>query len=121
MTTIQKTIGDRAEDDALKFLTQKGLRQLERNYACYFGEIDLIMQDTEHIVFVEVRFRTRSSYGSATDSVTPDKIKKIIKTATHYLQMRKWLYKVHSRFDVVAIDFANTEKDISWIKNAFSP
>lgn len=120
MTTIQKSIGNRAENDALQFLTQQGLRLLERNYACFCGEIDLIMQDTEHTVFVEVRFRTRSSYGSAADSITPQKIKKIIRTATIYLQNKKRLHKVHSRFDVIAIDFTKKEKNITWYKNAFT-
>jgi putative endonuclease len=120
MTTMQKTIGDRAEDYALKFLTQKGLRLLERNYECKLGEIDLIMQDNEHIIFVEVRCRTRSRFGSAADSVTPTKIKKLIRTATIYLQAKKWLHKYPSRFDIVAIDFSKTEKETHWIKNAFT-
>jgi putative endonuclease len=120
MTTIQKTAGDRGEDYALKFLTQKGLRLLEKNYACYFGEIDLIMQDTEHIVFIEVRYRSPSSFGSALESITPSKIKKLIKTASHFLQRKKWLNKVNSRFDIVAIDFKKAENEISWIKNAFT-
>lgn len=120
MTTLQKTIGNRAEDYALKFLTHKGLRLLERNYTCYSGEIDLIMRDVEHIVFVEVRCRKRSAYGDAADSITPGKIKKLVRAATHYLQLHRCLYKVHSRFDVIAIDFTKTKKSIQWIKNAFA-
>lgn len=120
MTTIQKTIGKRAEDYALKFLTQKGLRLIERNFSCYFGEIDLIMRDTEHIVFVEVRSRTRSRYGNAADSVTPDKIKRLIRSATIYLQFHRLLHNANSRFDLVAIDFTKNEKDVNWIKNAFT-
>tara|TARA_R110000868_G_scaffold383577_2_gene650567 strand:+ start:608 stop:976 length:369 start_codon:yes stop_codon:yes gene_type:complete len=121
MTSIQKTIGDRAESEALKFLTQKGLRLLEKNFHCSMGEIDLIMQDSTHTIFVEVRFRSQSSFGNATESITPSKIKKIVKTATLYLQKKKWLYKVNSRFDVLAIDFTNKEKQVTWLKNAFTP
>ena len=120
MTTIQRTIGNQAEDYALKFLTQKGLRLLERNFTCYFGEIDLIMKDTEHIVFVEVRRRARSSFGNAAESVTPAKIKKLIRSATIYLQWHKCLNKVHSRFDVVAIDSTGNEINLTWLKNAFT-
>lgn len=120
MPTIQKTTGNRAENDALQFLTQQGLRLLERNYSCYFGEIDLIMQDTEHIVFIEVRSRARSHYGNAADSITPAKIKKIVRAATRYLQMMKCLHKVNSRFDIIAIDLNPPKKSISWIKSAFT-
>jgi len=121
MTTLQKTIGDEAEEDALKFLTQKGLRLLEKKFACKLGEIDLIMQDSNHIVFVEVRARKKSSFGRAADSITPQKIKKIVRTATIYLQRRNCLHKVHSRFDVVTIDFSHQKTEITWFKNAFTP
>ncbi len=120
MKTTQQTTGNRAEDEALAFLTQKGMRLIQRNFNCYVGEIDLIMRDTTHIVFVEVRFRSRSCYGSAADSITPGKMKKIIRAATMYLQMKKWLYKVNSRFDVVAIDLTEKGKQITWLKNAFT-
>lgn len=120
MPTIQKTKGNRAENDALQFLMRQGLCLLEQNYSCYFGEIDLIMQDTEHIVFVEVRSRTQSPYGNATDSITPAKIKKIIRAATCYLQMKKTLHKVSSRFDIIAIDLNQSQKSIKWIKSAFT-
>jgi putative endonuclease len=120
MPTPQKTTGNRGENEALQFLTQQGLRLREKNFSCYFGEIDLIMQDTHHIVFVEVRCRALSSYGNATNSITPAKIKKLIKAATCYLQLKKCLHKVHSRFDIVAIDFNSSKKEISWLKNAFT-
>jgi putative endonuclease len=120
MTTLQKTIGNRAEAEALKFLTQKGLRLVEKNFQCLMGEIDLIMEDKEHIVFIEVRSRSRSTHGNAAESITPAKIRKIIKTATLYLQMKKWLYKVNSRFDVLAIDFTEQERQVTWLKNAFT-
>lgn len=120
MTTLQKTIGDRAEEEALKFLTQKGLSLLEKNFQCLMGEIDLIMQDKEHVVFVEVRCRSRGTHGNAAESITPSKIRKIIRTATLYLQQKKWLYKVNSRFDVIAIDFTTHERQVTWLKSAFT-
>lgn len=117
--TIQRQIGDQAEDQACKFLQKHGMHLLERNYQCTCGEIDLIMQDNEQIVFVEVRCRTKSPYASALESVTPSKMKKLIRTATIFLQRKNWLHKRHSRFDVVAIDHDADETQINWIKNAF--
>ena len=47
--------GKTAEDQACDYLQRKGLRLIEKNYTCRLGEIDLIMEDKHHIVFVEVR------------------------------------------------------------------
>jgi len=116
MVGLKKQLGDAAEKQACRFLTARGLRLIEENYRCFRGEIDLIMQDNEDIVFVEVRSRSSIKYGSAADSVTKTKQKKIIATATYFLQQKNWLHKTHSRFDIVGIQ--NTQFD--WIKNAFT-
>ena len=122
------TIGKSAEQIACQFLTEKGLKPLITNYRCYHGEIDIILKDKDDIVFVEVRARGRRDYGSALESITKHKIKKITRAATHFLQIKKWLYKVSSRFDIVTLQANhNTEIksnnlnqwQIEWIKNAF--
>src|SRR5579863_8818519 len=93
-------IGQQAEERAYTFLEKKGLTLLARNYRCKLGEIDLIMRDTQHIVFVEVRHRSSNAFGSAIESVTAIKQRKIIKTAAHYLLTQKWFDKVSCRFDI---------------------
>lgn len=113
--------GEQAEQQAHDFLQSKGFSLLQKNYRCYFGEIDLIMQDQEDIVFVEVRSRYRMDFGNATDSIDKNKQRKIIKTATHFLQLKGWLYKVNSRFDVIAIHSAASKMQLEWYKNAFWP
>ena len=115
----RQQIGQNAEQEACKFLQAKGFRLLLQNYRCYHGEIDLIMQDQDDIVFVEVRSRHRLDYGNAFESINHSKMKKIIKTAMHFLQMKKWLDQVNSRFDVVAIHPVAGEMQLEWIKNAF--
>ncbi|OGT35097.1 MAG: YraN family protein [Gammaproteobacteria bacterium RIFCSPHIGHO2_12_FULL_37_14] len=118
-STSHLEFGKSAELVACQFLLKKGLRLLTTNYRCYYGEIDIIMQDSDDIVFVEVRGRGSNKYGSALESINKSKIKKIIKTATHFLQRKKLLYQVTSRFDVVAINQLASKWDIDWIKNAF--
>lgn len=113
--------GEKMEELACRYLQARGLEFIEANYQCYSGEIDLIMRDKEHIVFVEVRHRADAIHGSALESITPAKIKKLVKAATLYLQRRKWLHTVNSRFDVVALDGAANAPRVSWIKNAFYP
>lgn len=111
--------GQQAEKQAQAHLEKHGLILIQANYQCYQGEIDLIMRDGNDIVFVEVRSRTRVDYGDALESITPSKIKKIIKAATLFLQKKGWLYSVSSRFDVIAIQYHNGQPQLSWIKNAF--
>lgn len=115
----QQDIGRCAEREACDYLQAQGLRLVEQNYTCYHGEIDLIMQDQEDIVFVEVRRRGRVDYGNAIESITKTKMNKLIKTAKHFLQAKKWLDKVSSRFDVIAIHPIQGKMQLEWIKNAF--
>ena len=115
----QIEIGKAAENDACEYLQAQGLLLLEKNFRCYVGEIDLIMQDQADIVFVEVRKRSRIDYGHAVQSITQTKIKRLIKTATSYLQKKGWLHKKNSRFDIVTIQTINDKLELNWIKNAF--
>ena len=117
MTTTRKKLGFYAEQKAREHLQSKGLVLIEQNYSIHCGEIDLIMQDQEDIVFVEVRSRQYTHYGSALESINQRKINKLIKTAVYFLQSKKWLYKKNSRFDVVTI---HAQSQLEWIKNAFT-
>lgn len=111
-----RSIGQQAENAACAFLEKKGLKLLIRNYHCKLGEIDLIMQDNEDIVFIEVRKRMHADFASALESVTYTKQQKIIKTATFFLQNKGWLDKACCRFDVVGL----SDGRIDWVKDAFS-
>jgi len=113
-------IGKNAEVEACRYLQTQGLRLLHQNYRCFYGEIDLIMQDQNMVVFVEVRCRSRLDYGTPAESVNRCKRMKLIKTATHFLQKKGWLYKVTSRFDIVSIHLFNGKHEIRWLKNAFT-
>ena len=119
-TTKQRKIGDAAEATALRLLEKNGLRLLESNYACFSGEIDLIMQDKEDIVFVEVRYRSERDYGDGLESVDHHKMQKLVRAAKHYLQATELMYKVNSRFDIVAIHPMNGDIDVEWFVNAFT-
>ena len=108
--------GKNAERLACEFLQQKGLKLDAVNYSCRAGELDLIMQDANHLVFVEVRYRQTKTFGSSADSIDSYKRKKLLKTAKFYLQQHDLTEKVPSRFDVITIDANNK---INWIQNAF--
>lgn len=108
--------GKNAEQQARRHLEQRGLKLLETNYRCKLGEIDLIMQDNETLVFIEVRYRKSNAYGSAIESVTTGKQNRLVAAARHYLQANR--SNTPCRFDVVGITGQNASK-LEWIKNAF--
>jgi putative endonuclease len=108
--------GVAGEDFACSYLQTQGLTLITRNYSCRLGEIDLIMRDKNHLVFVEVRYRGNDAYGGGVASVTLGKQRKLIRSAQFYLQTHKLTDKVACRFDVLAISGQN---QVEWIKDAF--
>jgi putative endonuclease len=112
----QKT-GAVAEERGRAFLLSQGLQWVESNYHCRWGEIDLVMLDKNYLVFVEVRARTSASFGGAAASVSYRKQQKLIRTAAHYLLVKKQYNKQPVRFDILA--FEGAALGIDWIKNAF--
>lgn len=115
-----KEAGDNAEETAWRYLQGKRLVGVERNYHARRGEIDLIMRDRQHLVFVEVRYRRHDRFGSGADSVTPQKQRKITLAAHQYLQQHYSNAPPPCRFDVIQITGASQE-NIEWIKDAFQP
>lgn len=112
MKTIER--GAQQEQSAAVFLKSQGLELVANNYHSRHGEIDLIMRDGSTIVFVEVRYRHRTDYGGAPESVTPTKQKKIALTALAFLQQHK-LTESFCRFDVIAM----SKDSVEWLKSAF--
>ena len=108
--------GQAAEEQALAYLNKQGLRLLARNYRCRSGEIDLVMQQADTLVFVEVRYRQSSRFGSAAETVTRSKQQKLLNTASRFLQERA--LDAPCRFDVVGIS-GRQSPQIEWIKDAF--
>ncbi len=129
-------IGAIAEQNACDWLQRQGLTLIKKNYRCRMGEIDLIMHDSEHLIFVEVRFRARNNFGGAAASVDHHKQRKLIHAAHHFLGQQSQYNHLACRFDVLAAKAADnnakmqsepqypaqqhSELEWSWIKNAFT-
>ena len=109
-------IGDKAENYALKYLKDQGLKLITKNY---LGEIDIIMLDKETLVFIEVRYRKNSLFGNALESIDFKKQQKIIKAAQLFLDEFNQYDEFSCRFDVIAIDKSLKYENISWIQDAF--
>jgi putative endonuclease len=115
MKINKNNAGLEAEKIAATFLTNKGLKLVEQNFHCRFGEIDLIMKDADTLVFVEVRLRSNDQFGSAAASITLQKQKKLIATAQCFLQTQQ---DCACRFDAILMNKANLN-NIEWLRNAF--
>lgn len=120
MKTAKQITGQQAEQAACQYLQSQGLSLVERNYLCPQGEIDLIMNDNNTIVFVEVRFRRNSRYGSGADTVDRRKQGKLLATAAHYLQKNPRAARLACRFDVISLSSNQQgEQQLDWIPDAF--
>lgn len=114
MSANRQRDGEESERQAETWLIGKGLTPVTRNYRCKGGELDLIMQQADELVFIEVRLRRHTAFGGAAASVDQRKQRRLVHAAQHYLQHARWTGPC--RFDVIGLDGKSTP---DWIKNAF--
>ena len=115
----RKQIGRDAEQRAEQFLHQQRMRTLLRNAYCRMGEIDLVMQDGDTIVFVEVRQRRHSHYGGAAQSVDHYKQRRLIQAARYLMARHPNWSNYPCRFDVIAFEPDSDPQAPLWYKDAF--
>lgn len=108
--------GVEAERWAAAYLQRQGLRLVAQNYRSRYGELDLIMQDGDTLVFVEVRQRGSAAFGGASASIDRHKQQRLIRTAQHYLS--GLARTPPCRFDAVLMDDAGGH-NAQWLRNAF--
>jgi len=115
MKTTYET-GLQGERSAESYLTSRGMICLERRYRTRQGEIDLVMEEGDTLVFVEVKTRKRGETGSGLMAVGPEKQRRIARAAMVYL-MKTHRMNAAIRFDVVELSCG----EILHIPNAFQP
>ena len=114
----KKELGKKGEDLALRFLKRKGYKIVERNYVCKMGEMDIIAQEKDTLVFVEVKTRTSTAFGPPQLAVNSAKQMQLSKVALNFLKEKR-LEDIKARFDVVAIVLRPSGEEIELIKDAF--
>lgn len=111
--------GKIAELKAAIYLRKKGYAVLEHNFRSRFGEIDIVAENGEYLVFVEVKMRNENSIASPREFVDRRKQQRIIATAGYYLNNSS--YNLQPRFDVIEVYMKNNKyKSIKHLENAFS-
>ena len=111
------TRGEQAEARALAFLQDQGLTLVARNFRCPRGELDLVMQQDDVLVFVEVRLRSHRAFATGAESVDHKKQQRLRLAAATFLQNNPRLGHQPARFDVVW--FEGPDATPEWLQDAF--
>jgi putative endonuclease len=112
-------LGRRGEQLAVDYLLRKGYRILSRNFHTRRGEIDIVAQQSDQIVFVEVKTARGKAYGSPRDWVDSRKQSRLIYAAIVYLAMKQ-IQETDCRFDVITIELDLPKPRLTHIINAFT-
>ena len=115
----RQEVGKLGEESARKFLKKRDYRILETNFRCREGEIDIIAQQGDYLVFIEVRTKSNLDFGTPEESVTSRKKQKLIASALTYTSTHQNLPSSW-RIDIVAIEVSDNGniKRIEIIENA---
>jgi len=113
----KKSLGNLGEGLARKFLEERDYKILCENYHSRHGEADLIVYDqkTKDVVFVEVKTRSGSFYGSPSEAVDRRKKERLNFTAQKYLKENNYGSNQNYRFDIISVEM-DLEKHTAKIK-----
>ena len=111
----RRKVGTQFEQLAAQYLEKQGYRILETNFRCRQGEIDLIAQEGEYLVFCEVKYRSDGMSGDPLEAVDRRKQGKILRTAKYYLFENGLSEDTPCRFDVIGM----ADGHIRLLRNAF--
>ena len=116
----RKNLGDSSERVAALYLEQRGYRILARDVQTRLGQLDLVAEQEGEIVFVEVKARRGSAFGSPEEAITPRKQIKLAQLAEAFFAANRSLAARPWRIDVVAIhlDRGGKVQEIHLIQNA---
>ena len=111
----KRAVGTTFEQKAAEYLAMNGYQIISKNFRCKIGEIDLIAKSEGYLCFIEVKYRSDTTKGFPAEAITPNKIRRITRTAEFYMLLHKLPQETPCRFDAVVI----LDHDIQVIKNAF--
>jgi len=117
--TQKRIIGNRGEDEAVRYLISKGYKIIKRNYSCKFGEIDIIARQKNTLIFVEVKTRKNNYFGEPQEFVDYRKLERINMAMDFFINNYKIGDNYNLRIDVIEIIFneANGRFEINHIED----
>jgi putative endonuclease len=115
---VRQKLGDAGEEAAAELLRGRGYRIVARQHRCRRGEVDLIVEKGETLVFVEVRTRATAAFGGPEETVGRAKQQRILAAAQDFLARRRGPER-GLRFDVVAVVDGPKGPKLTHYENAF--
>ena len=112
-----RQLGTLGENQAAQWLEARGCRIIMRNYRTRFGEIDLVVQEGRHLIFVEVKSRGMGSIARPKEAITAAKKARLQATAESYLQEHPT--QLQPRFDVIEVFFRPSGNQLIRLENVF--
>ena len=112
---IKKKLGNLGEKLAAEYLEKKNYKIIEKNFYCKHGEIDIIAENKNELVFIEVKTRSNINFGTPSEAVDYKKQKRIY-TSAKYLLYKNKIPEIPIRFDVIEVYIKYGKVKINHIK-----
>lgn len=116
---IHNELGKEGEEEAIRFLEQKGYQIRHRNWRTGRKELDIVAVFQEELVIIEVKTRRNKQFGRPEESITEQKIRRIVASADAYV--RKFNIDLPVRFDIISLTGEKSSLEIEHIQDAFYP
>jgi putative endonuclease len=120
MVNARQRLGAEGEEMACAELERRGYRIIKRNFRTRSGEIDIVSEEGDTIVFVEVKTKSDGSFGDPVEEVTPQKQRQLIAMGEFYATYC-CAPNTPCRFDVVTVDLSVIPPNITIYQDAFRP
>ena len=113
---LHNITGKSGEDAAVNFLQNQKYKILSRNFKSKVGEVDIVAKERDQVVFVEVKTRSNTLFGTPGEAIGYKKLISLIKTAQYYLMINN--FSQNYRIDAVEVIMVDGQvKSINQIKN----
>lgn len=107
------------EEYAARLLHTRDIPTIATNVRSLFGEIDLVAIESDTLLFIEVKYRTKSRFGPSCSAVTQWQQKRIAKTAAIFRSSNPAYCNWCCRFDIISFDQHGEDVQVTWLKAAF--
>jgi putative endonuclease len=115
---LKQDLGRYGEDQAAKFLQDRGYEIIDRNWRSPIGEIDLVAKDKDRLVFVEVKTRSGSGFGHPFEAITTNKVARMRRMVAEWC-IAKQVSGVKVRLDAIAVLTTGGRVHIEHLKEVF--